>query len=308
MSTSQIYDLAIIGAGPAGLSAAIYATRAGLRTIVFERDAPGGQVTKTDLIENYPGYSCGVAGYELASSMLEQAQSFGAELAFEEVCGVDLAPKVKKISTPFSDYETRTVIIATGAQPRKLNLPFEDDLRGKGLSYCAACDGNFFRGKDVAVVGGGNTAVGDAIYLSRICHKVHLIHRRCELRASAIIQQRLNALDNISFHLGFEVHALEVSQSTLSGVRIVSADARSGERLPVQGLFVAVGAVPNSHLFEGVLALSSQGYVVVNEQGATSMPGVFAAGDVCEKRIRQVITAASDGAVCAEAAAEYLTF
>ena len=299
---AQAVDLAVIGAGPAGLTAALYAARAGLDVAVFERLSPGGQLAQTEHLENYPGYTASQSGFELAMQMSEQAQSFGARVVSEEVTSVDFAATPKKIATPFGSYEARAVVVATGARPAKLGLPMEEELAGRGVSYCATCDGNFFRGRDVVVVGGGNTAAADAVYLSRICNKVYVVHRRDKLRATAIYHQRLADLPNVEF-----VWNSEVERILAAGVRVRN-NAEGGQRdISCAALFVAVGTRPNTEFLAGALQLDESGYIRADELGATALPGVYAAGDVRTKALRQVVTAVADGANCAEAAAEYLS-
>lgn len=300
-------DLAIVGAGPAGMTAALYGSRAGLSVLMFERIMPGGQLAQTEHLENYPGYAQSTSGFELAMAMHAQAETFGAKLVSEEVLGVDLSGEIKIVITSSGSYQARSLIIATGARPRHLGLSGEDELQGRGLSYCATCDGNFFRGVDVAVVGGGNTAAADALYLSRICNKVYLIHRRDQLRATAIYHQRLHGIDNIEFIWDSEVQDLLSENGMLVGLRVFNKLDGSSRVLDVEALFVAVGTTPNTEFLNGALELDAQGYIVADESGKTATAGVFAAGDVRSKSLRQVVTAVSDGAVCAEEAASYLS-
>ncbi len=299
-------DVAIIGAGPAGLAAALYATRAGLEATLFERISFGGQLAQTEHLENYPGYVLSTSGFDLALAMHEQATSFGAQTVAEEVTSVDLAADPKKLVTPFGEYEARSVIVATGARPTHLGLEGEEELAGRGVSYCATCDGNFFRGRDVVVVGGGNTAAADAIYLSRICRKVYLVHRRDTLRATAIYHDRLRGLENIEFCWSSKVVKLLQSDGALSGVTIRDRLTDGLRDLDASAIFIAVGTTPNSEFLNGALETNQAGYIIADESGITSIPGVFAAGDVRTKALRQVVTAVADGAVCAEEAAAYL--
>ncbi|MDO4291537.1 MAG: thioredoxin-disulfide reductase, partial [Eggerthellaceae bacterium] len=300
-------DLAVIGAGPAGLTAALYGARAGLGVTVFERLSPGGQLAQTEHLENYPGYTASQSGFDLAMQMSEQAQSFGARVIGEEVMSVDFAATPKKIETAFGSYEARAVVVATGARPAKLGLALENELAGRGVSYCATCDGNFFRGRDVVVVGGGNTAAADAVYLSRICNKVYLVHRRDRLRATAIYHQRLADLPNVEFVWNSKIEQIIAEDGHVAGVRVRN-NADGGERdIACAALFVAVGTRPNTEFLAGALQLDESGYVRADELGATALPGVYAAGDVRTKALRQVVTAVADGANCAEAAAEYLS-
>ncbi len=302
----NVYDLAVIGAGPAGLSCGLYAARAGLSVAVFERISPGGQLAQTERIENYPGFANGTGGFELAWAMKEQADNFGVRTVNEEATSVDFAGPRKTLSTAFGTYAARAVVVASGARPRKLGLAREDELAGRGVSYCATCDGNFFRGKTVAVVGGGNTAAADALYLSRICEKVYLVHRRDSLRATAVYHDRLAALPNVEFVWNSEVRELDEAEGALSGIVVEDVETNARRTLNVAGLFVAIGTAPNTEFLGGALETDDSGYIVADETGKTTIPGVFAAGDVRTKFLRQVVTAVSDGATCAEEAAEYL--
>lgn len=299
-------DVAVIGAGPAGLTAGLYAARAGLDAVVFERIAPGGQLAQTEHMENYPGFPEGTGGFELAFSMKQQADRFGARNVGEEVTSVDFTQNPKLLTTAFGEYRAKSVIIATGARPRKLGLELEEELQGRGVSYCATCDGNFFRDKEVMVVGGGNTAVGDAIYLSRICKKVYLVHRRDKLRATAIYHKRLEDLPNVEFVWNAVPRKLVADEGALAGVRIEMLETGEERDIAVNGLFVAVGTEPNTEFLDDALTLDETGYIVADETGTTEVPGVYAAGDVRTKVLRQVVTAVADGALCAEEAAEYL--
>lgn len=305
-STNDVIDVAVIGAGPAGLTAGLYAARAGLNVVLFERISPGGQLAQTEHMENYPGFPEGTGGFELAFAMKQQADRFGASNVGEEVVSVDFTQNPKVLTTAFNEYRAKSVIIATGARPRKLGLELEEDLQGRGVSYCATCDGNFFRDKEVMVVGGGNTAAGDAIYLSRICKKVYLVHRRDKLRATAIYHKRLEDLPNLEFVWNAVPRKLVADEGKLAGVRLEMLETGEERDITVDGLFVAVGTEPNTEFLGGALQCDETGYIVADESCATEVPGVFAAGDVRTKFLHQVVTAVSDGAVCAEEAAEYL--
>ncbi|MBR5259570.1 MAG: thioredoxin-disulfide reductase [Eggerthellaceae bacterium] len=302
----RVIDVAIVGAGPAGMTAAMYASRAGLEVAMFERIAPGGQLAQTEHLENYPGYAQSTSGFELAMSMHEQASIFGAKLVGEEVLSVDFSVEPKRIDTAFGEYRARSVIVATGARPTRLGLPLEAELQGRGVSYCATCDGNFFRGVDVVVIGGGNTAAADALYLSRICNKVYVVHRRDQLKATAIYHKRLADIENIEFVWNSEVVKFLAEDGFLEAVRV--RDKVSGEERDIScnACFVAIGTTPNTEFLAGALQLDQTGYIFADEQGRTAIPGVYAAGDVRQKELRQVVTAVADGANCAEAAAEYL--
>ena len=302
---THLYDMIIIGGGPAGYSAALYAARAGLDTLVIERMSVGGQMALTDVIDNYPGFDAGVDGFTLGMQMQAGAERFGAKTAYDEIVSVELVPQIKRIVGAAGEYFARTVVIATGANPRELGIPGEEKLIGKGLHYCAHCDGRFYKNKTVAVVGGGNSAVSDALYLSHLAKKVYLIHRRDSLRATKIYHEPLMKADNVEF-----VWNSAVSDYIIDG-RIVGANIRnlkSGEEreLRFDGLFVSIGRKPATELF-GELDLDGTGYIIADETTKTAIPGVFAAGDVRTKALRQVVTAASDGAVAAHFAEEYLT-
>lgn len=305
-SEHDVIDVAVIGAGPAGLTAGLYATRAGFNAVLFERIAPGGQLAQTEFLENYPGFVEGTGGFELAYSMKQQADRFGVVHKSEEVTSVDFTQEPKVLTTPFGTYYARSVIIATGSRPRKLGLAHEDDLQGRGVSYCATCDGNFFRDKTVMVVGGGNTAVGDAIYLARICKKVYLMHRRDQLRATAIYHKTLEALENLEFLWKAVPHQLLFDDTGLVGIEAEMLETGEVKRIDLDGLFVAVGTEPNTEFLKGALTLDKTGYIVADSSGETEVPGVYAAGDVRTKFLYQVVTAVADGAECAERAAEYL--
>ena len=306
MGSGNVLDMAVIGAGPAGLAAGLYAARAGLSVAIFERIVPGGQLGQTEHMDNYPGFPEGVNGFELAFAMKQQADRFGAKHIEEEVTAVDFAVEPKVLRTPFSEYRAKSVVVATGARPRRLGLELEDELTGRGVSYCATCDGNFFRDRDVVVVGGGNTAAADAIYLARICRKVYLVHRRDKLRATAVYHKRLEDLPNLEFVWDATPRKLVAEDGALAGVRVEMLKTGELRDIPCAGLFVAVGTQPNTEFLDGALELDETGYIVAGESGETAVPGVYAAGDVRTKGLRQVVTAVADGAVCAEEAAEFL--
>ena len=303
---NDVLDVAIIGAGPAGLTAGLYAARSGLSCAMFERLTPGGQLATTEHLENYPGFTQSTSGFELTMIMHEQATTFGARTIGEEVMAVDLAAVPKRITTAFGAYEAKAVIVATGSRPAKLELPMEPELEGRGVSYCATCDGNFYRGKDVVVVGGGDTAAADAIYLARICRKVYLVHRRDALRATAIYHQRLQELENLEFVWDSEVVNYLAEDGKVGGVRVRGVKDGAERDIAASGVFIAIGMRPNTEFLEGQLPLDEVGYVMADERGATEVAGVFAAGDVRTKVLRQAVTAVSDGAVCADEIAEFL--
>lgn len=301
-----MYDVVIIGGGPGGYTAALYAARANLSVLVLEKLTPGGQMGTTDVIDNYPGFPEGIGGFDLAMQMKQGAERFGAQTKLSEVDSVELADPEKQIHTPDGTYRARTVVLATGAAPRELGLPGEQELRGRGVSYCATCDGMFYRNKTVVVVGGGNTAVADVLYLSRICKKVYLIHRRDELRASKVYLDPLQKAENVEFVWDSEVKEL-LHGETVTGVRVYNKKTGESQELSCDGVFVAVGHVPNTGLFRGQVELDESGYALAGETTKTNLAGVFAVGDLRKKPLRQVVTAASDGAVAAHFIEEYFT-
>ncbi|WP_368502401.1 thioredoxin-disulfide reductase [uncultured Clostridium sp.] len=300
-----MYDIIIIGSGPAGLSAAIYAQRACLDTIVIEKNGiSGGQVLNTWEVDNYPGFP-GVTGFELSRQFREHANKLGARVVQDEVVQVELSGNVKKVVCEEETYEARCVILASGAHHRTLEVPGEEELRGAGVSYCATCDGAFFRGRTVAVVGGGDAALEDAIFLARMCEKVYIVHRRDKLRGAKRLQERLQALENIEFVWNSETVAIE-GNGQVEALQLRQTQTGEEKRLDVDGVFIAVGIAPESELYAGQLELDEQGYIRADESGQTSVPGVFAAGDVRTKALRQILTAASDGANCVASAERYL--
>ena len=302
---SHIYDMVIIGGGPGGYTAALYAARSGLDTLVVERLSAGGQMAQTHWIDNYPGFENGVDGYELAQSMQRQAHRFGAKTVYAEVDRVDLAAEIKKLETSEGTVYSRTVVIATGAGPKPLGLAEEKELAGRGVAYCAACDGMMYKGKTVVVVGGGNSAAADAMILSRIAEKVILVHRRDTLRATKVYHDPLQKAENVEFRWNSVVEAIEHDER-VTGVRL--RNVISGEETDVacEGVFVSVGRKPASQLAQGQLELDANGYIVAGESTHTSVPGVYAVGDVRTKALRQVVTAVADGAMAVHAAEEYL--
>lgn len=303
---TKVYDVAIIGAGPAGLTAAMYCARAGLDTALIESISPGGQLAQTEHLENYPGFNGSTSGYELSQIMHEQAESFGVQTIYDEVTSVYFDSEPKKLNMWDGTLSARAVIVATGARPAKLGLAREDELKGQGISYCATCDGNFYKGKDVCIVGGGDTAAADAIYLSRICRKVYIFVRRDVLRATAIYHERLKAIPNVELVWNTIVEEVTDEDGMVSGVKVL--DKKTGERreVPVSAVFVAIGTTPNTEFLAGSVELDMHGNIVADEMGITSTPGVFAAGDVRTKVLRQVSTGVGDGANAADAVAHYL--
>lgn len=301
----QVYDVIIIGSGPAGLSAAIYAQRAKLSTIIIEANyISGGQVVNTYEVDNYPGLP-GISGMDLSTTLREHAEKMGSEFVRDEVLEVKLEGGVKTVATKNAEYKAKSILLATGAKHRHLGVPGEQELSGSGVSYCATCDGAFFKNKTVAVVGGGDVAVEDAIFLARICRKVYLVHRREELRAAKILQDNLFAQENVELVWNSVVTEIQ-GDFQVKSVTLQNVVTKEDKKLEVDGCFIAVGIIPNSELVQGQLDLDAGGYVEAGEDGVTSVPGVFAAGDVRTKQLRQIITAASDGANCITSVQDYL--
>ena len=304
MSEKNLYDILIIGGGPAGYTAALYGARSGFRTAVLEKLSPGGQMATTSDVENYPGFPGVVDGFELGEKMQQGAEQAGAETVYAEVTKVDLAADPKVVETSEGTYLGRTVIIATGAHPRKLGLGQEENLVNRGISYCATCDGSFYKDKTVVVNGGGNTAVGDALYLAKLARKVYLVHRRDTLRATPIYLQRLKDA-HVEIIWNSVISGLEADKK-LTAVDVKNVQTGKVTKLLADGLFVAIGQLPENSLVAGQVATDKAGYIVAGEDTKTSVPGVFAIGDVRTKQVRQIITAAADGAVAVHFAEEYL--
>lgn len=300
-----IYDVAIIGAGPAGLTAAMYCARAGLSTALIESISPGGQLAQAEHLENYPGFTASNSGYELSEIMHEQAEHFGAQTIYDEVTDVDLASDPKVLTMAYGTLRAHAVIVATGARPAKLGLAHEDELKGSGVSYCATCDGNFFKGKDVCIVGGGDTAAADAIYLSRICSSIRIFVRRDELRATAIYHEKLKKLPNVEIVWNTVVKQLVEADGAVTGVKVQDVKTQDERIIPLSAVFVAIGTTPNTEFLDGKLHLDQTGHILTDEMMRTNVPGVFAAGDVRTKALRQVTTGVGDGANAADAAADY---
>ena len=299
------FDLVILGGGPGGYTAALYGARAGLRVAVLERLSAGGQMALTHQIDNYPGFPEGIDGYSLAEKMQAQAHRFGAETIYAEVREADLLSEPKKLQTDKDTIFAKALILATGANPRPLGLPEEKELVNRGVAYCAACDGMFYRGKTVVVVGGGDTAAADTLLLSRICKEVHLVHRRDSLRATKIYHEPIERAENVVIHWNTTVEKI-LHEKKVTG--IVLKNTKTGEKteLACEGIFVSVGRIPNTELFASQLELDNAGYIVAGEDTCTAIPGVYAVGDVRTKALRQVVTAVADGAVAAHQAEEYL--
>jgi len=300
----HIYDMVVIGGGPGGYTAALYAARAGLDTLVVEQLSAGGQMALTHQIDNYPGFADGIGGIELAEQMQKQAERFGAKTLNALVQAVDLKAEPKRIESSEGALLARTVVIATGANPRKLGLPAEEDLLGRGVAYCAACDGMFYKGKTVVVVGGGNSAAADALLLSRIVKKVIVVHRRDQLRATKVYHEPLMQAENVEFCWNSVTEEL-VHEGSVTGVRVKNVHTGEQTLIPCEGVFVSIGRKPTTELVEGQLALAD-GYIAAGETTETSIPGVYAVGDVRTKLLRQIVTAVADGAMAVHMAEEYL--
>ncbi len=301
----RIYDMVIIGGGPGGYTAAMYAARAGLQAIVLEKLSAGGQMALTQQIDNYPGFPEGIDGFELGEAMQQQAQRFGAETEYADVTAVDLLAQPKVIETSEGTFYGKTVVIATGAGPKMLGIEKEKELIGRGVNYCAACDGMFYKDKTVVVVGGGNSAAADALLLSRVAKKVILVHRRDTLRATKIYHEPLMRAENVEFRWNSTVSQL-LHEQKLSGVVLRNVHTGQSEALACDGLFVSVGRNPSTSLFRGQLALDEAGYILAGESTQTQIPGVYAVGDVRTKALRQVVTAVADGAIAVHMAEEFL--
>lgn len=306
MEGTHVYDIVIVGGGPGGYTAALYAARAGLDTLVLEKLSPGGQMALTDQIDNYPGFEEGVDGFSLAEKMQRQAERFGAKSEYAEVTRLDLTADPKALETSEGTFYGRTVVYAAGAVPRELGLPHERELTGRGVAYCAACDGAYYRGKTVAVVGGGNSAAADALLLSRIAGKVILVHRRDTLRAEKAYRQPLLNRENVEIRWNSTVTEL-LHGDRLTGVRLKNALTGEESVLPCDGVFISVGRKPATDLVKDQLTLDRGGYMIADETTKTAVPGVYAVGDVRTKPLRQIVTAIADGAAAVHMAEEYLS-
>lgn len=299
-------DIAIIGGGPAGLTAGLYAARGGASVTLYEELFPGGQIAKTPLVENYPGFPDGVVGYEVGSLIQKQAEKFGLKVEYAGATGLFLEENPKRILLPDREDTAKAVILCMGAHARSLGIPREDELMGAGISYCATCDGAFFKEKAVAVVGGGDTAVSDALYLSRFCTSVTIVHRRDEFRAAAVLVEKARTIPNIHFATSCIPLNL-LGEKYVEGLEIMDLKTSVPRVLPVSGVFVAVGITPQSALVKGVVNMNEGGSILTDELMKTNIPGVYAAGDIRNTPLRQVITACADGAVAATSALEFMS-
>ncbi len=301
----MVEDVIVIGGGPGGYCAALYCARSGFSVTLLEKLGPGGQMANTPFIENYPGFEEGVDGYELSEKMKDGAERFGVKSVMTEVKSVDFSGKIKKVITNKTEYEAKTVIIATGADPRKLGIPEEDSLVGKGLAYCATCDGMLFRGKDVMVIGGGNSAISESLYLSKMCNKVYMVHRRDELRGSAVYEKQLEATKNLEIVWNSAVSEIKTDDK-VTGVILKNLVTGELRKIDCEGIFVAIGRVPDTEMYKDYLEMDKSGFLISDETTKTKIPGVFAVGDVRTKPLRQIVTALSDGATASKFVEDYL--
>ena len=302
----KIYDMIVIGGGPAGYTAALYASRAGFDTLVIEKMSAGGQMALTDIIDNYPGFDEGIDGFTLGMKMQAGAERFGAKTEYAEVTSVDFSSDIKKLTTTAGVFYSYTVVIATGADPRELGIEGEKELVGRGLHYCAHCDGRFYKGKTVLVVGGGNTAAADALYLSNLAQKVYLVHRRDNLRATKIYHEPLTKAQNVEFVWNSTVSDYIVD-GRIIGVKLTNVNSGEASEISCDGVFVSIGRKPITDIFASAITLDASGYILADETTKTNVDGVYAVGDVRTKALRQVVTAVSDGAVAVHFAEEYLS-
>lgn len=301
----HIYDILIIGGGPAGYTAALYAARAGLNAVVIEKMGAGGQMTLTDTIDNYPGFDEGIDGFTLGMRMQKSAERFGAKTVYSEIRSVDLAGEIKSAQTDKDAYYARSVIISTGADPRELGLENEREYIGRGIHYCAHCDGRFYKDKTVIVVGGGNTAAADALYLARFAEKVYLVHRRDTLRAEKILSDPLLKDGNVEFVWNSAVVKLSCAER-INGAEVKNVNTGDIRRISADGIFISIGRKPATQFLGNALELDDSGYIIADETTKTNIDGVFAIGDVRTKPLRQIVTAVGDGAVAVHFAEEYL--
>ncbi|MBQ3118224.1 MAG: thioredoxin-disulfide reductase [Clostridia bacterium] len=301
----KIYDVIVIGGGPAGYTAAIYTSRAGFNTLVIEKFSAGGQMTQTTQIDNYPGFPDGVEGFDLGTKMREGAERFGAKTVQAEVIEVNLKDKIKTIKIPDGVLLAHSVIIATGAEHKHLGLENEENLIGKGVGYCAACDGMFYKGKTATVVGGGNSAAADALLLSKICEKVIVVHRRDTLRAEKVYHEPLLKAQNVEFEWNSTVCEI-LADNKVTGIKIKNSAQGTEKEIHTDGVFISIGRAPQTELFRGQLDIDKNGYIIADETTKTSISGVFAVGDVRAKPVRQIVTATADGACASHFAEEYL--
>lgn len=304
-SGKRPFSLIIIGGGPAGLTAGIYAERAKLETILIEKVIAGGMITSTEMVENYPGFPEGISGMDLGKRFEEQARKFGLDIIYDKVTGIEIKGDIKEVFTEEHTYSSRALIIATGSEPKKLGLPGEDRFTGKGVSYCATCDGPFYRDKNVAVIGGGNAALEEAVFLTKFAKLVTIIHRRDELRAERALQETASKNPKIFIRMHTIVEEI-VGDQKINSIKLMDTVTGKKSSIPVEGVFIYVGFNPNTGLVKDIVKLDENGYIITDDRLAASVPGIFAAGDVRKKHLRQVVTSTADGALAAHSAQEYL--
>jgi thioredoxin reductase (NADPH) len=305
MSEEKIYDVIIVGAGPAGMTAAVYTSRANLSTLMLERGVPGGQMANTEEVENYPGFDH-ILGPDLSTKMFDHAKKFGAEYAYGDVKEIIDGKEYKTLKVGSKEYKARSVIISAGAEYKKIGVPGEQELGGRGVSYCAVCDGAFFKGKELLVVGGGDSAVEEGVYLTRFASKVTIVHRRDELRAQKILQDRAFANEKIDFIWNHTVKQINEKDGKVGSVTLVSTKDGEEMEFKADGVFIYIGMVPLTKPFESLGITNSNGYIETNERMETKVPGVFAAGDIREKSLRQIVTATGDGSIAAQNAQHFV--
>ncbi|MEC1523476.1 thioredoxin-disulfide reductase [Neobacillus niacini] len=305
MSEEKIYDVIIAGAGPAGMTAAVYTSRANLSTLMIERGMPGGQMANTEDVENYPGFES-ILGPDLSTKMFEHAKKFGAEYAYGDIKEIIDNGDVKTVIAGSKQYKAYSVIISAGAEYKKVGVPGEKELSGRGVSYCAVCDGAFFKGKELYVIGGGDSAVEEGVYLTRFASKVTIVHRRDELRAQKILQDRAFANEKIDFIWNHTIKSINDKDGKVGSVTLVSTQTGEEQELPADGVFIYIGMIPLSKPFTNLGITNENGYIETNERMETKVPGIFAAGDIREKTLRQIVTATGDGSIAAQSAQHYV--
>jgi thioredoxin reductase (NADPH) len=305
MSEEKIYDVIIAGAGPAGMTAAVYTSRANLSTLMIERGMPGGQMANTEDVENYPGFES-ILGPDLSTKMFEHAKKFGAEYAYGDIKEIIDNGDTKTVVAGSKQYKAYSVIISAGAEYKKVGVPGEKELSGRGVSYCAVCDGAFFKGKELYVIGGGDSAVEEGVYLTRFASKVTIVHRRDELRAQKILQDRAFANEKVDFIWNHTIKSINDKDGKVGSVTLVSTQNGEEQELPADGVFIYIGMIPLSKPFTNLGITNENGYIETNERMETKVPGIFAAGDIREKTLRQIVTATGDGSIAAQSAQHYI--
>jgi thioredoxin reductase (NADPH) len=305
MSEEKIYDVIIAGAGPAGMTAAVYTSRANMSTLMIERGIPGGQMANTEEVENYPGFES-ILGPDLSNKMFEHAKTFGAEYAYGDIKEIIDGEDYKTVKAGTKEYKARAIIITTGAEYKKIGVPGENELGGRGVSYCAVCDGAFFKGKELVVIGGGDSAVEEGVYLTRFANKVTIVHRREELRAQKILQQRAFDNEKIDFIWNHTIKEIKDKDGKVGSVTLVSTNTGEEQEFKTDGVFIYIGMLPLTKPFKNLGILNDLGYIETNENMATKIPGIFAAGDVRDKMLRQIVTATGDGSIAAQSSQHYV--